>query len=232
MNNTASSGGGFWIDLAPWTGAHLKNVVVTGNHGYSGGGITLWNNIEPVFIENAIITGNSATTLGGGIHASGTTYYVKHSLIANNTSQGGGAIYHAPPDAWTDPCPCPQTTTDGTVEFSVLANNSASNGGSGVWTAIEGLTVQDSIVFGNGGTAVKANSPLTWRYNDTLPATFTGMSDPTGSNGNLSSDPHFVDAASADYHLANGSVCINAADPQMADPDGSRADMGMFGGMP
>ena len=57
-----------------------------------------------------------------------------------------------------------------------------------------------------------------------------GVSDPVGTNGNISEPSGFVDAANLDYSLASGSACIDAADPELDDPDGSRADMGAYGG--
>jgi hypothetical protein len=56
------------------------------------------------------------------------------------------------------------------------------------------------------------------------------MTDPTGTAGNLSTDPAFVDPDSGDFHLGAGSPCIDAGDPDLADPDSTRADMGRFGG--
>ena len=48
----------------------------------------------------------------------------------------------------------------------------------------------------------------------------------------LSVDPQFVDAANGNFHLQAGSQCIDAGDPasQFNDPDGSRNDLGAFGG--
>ncbi|MBI5489346.1 MAG: right-handed parallel beta-helix repeat-containing protein [Deltaproteobacteria bacterium] len=51
-------------------------------------------------------------------------------------------------------------------------------------------------------------------------------------DGNLLFDPVLVDPASDDYRLSPGSPCIDAGDPDPAllDADGSRNDIGAFGG--
>jgi hypothetical protein len=49
-----------------------------------------------------------------------------------------------------------------------------------------------------------------------------------GLQGNLSKDPLF--AGLSDFHLKPGSPAIDAGDPSIKDPDGSRSDMGLFGG--
>ncbi len=46
----------------------------------------------------------------------------------------------------------------------------------------------------------------------------------------LSLDPQFTDAGSGDFHLSPASPCIDTGDPTMLDPDGSRIDMGAYGG--
>ena len=60
--------------------------------------------------------------------------------------------------------------------------------------------------------------------------------DPTGSYGDISSDPLFVayspdgDLSNDDLRLQAGSPCIDVGYPTWVDPDGSRSDMGAFGG--
>lgn len=52
---------------------------------------------------------------------------------------------------------------------------------------------------------------------------------------NIADDPGFLDAGSRDFRLESGSPCIDRGDPELdRDPDGSRADMGVFpfGGEP
>jgi hypothetical protein len=93
------------------------------------------------------------------------------------------------------------------------------------------VTFENSILSANptpAVTVIATAAAPTWRFNDVTPAGFSGMSDPTGSNGNMSVAPGFVSAT--DFHLSAGSPVKDAADPAMLDTDGTRADMGMFGG--
>lgn len=51
----------------------------------------------------------------------------------------------------------------------------------------------------------------------------------TWGDGNIDSDPLFVNLDNGDYHLTENSPCIDAGDPDSPpDPDGTRTDMGAF----
>jgi len=64
--------------------------------------------------------------------------------------------------------------------------------------------------------------------------TYSDIEDETlaGLSGNIFAPPSFANAETGDYHLAAGSPCIDAGhpDPAYNDGDGSRCDMGAFGG--
>jgi len=227
--NTASSGGAIYATLGPWNGAVLEDIRIAGNHAWIGGGVTLTRNFMPVTMRRLTIVDNSASNVGGGILARGSDYTLDHSVVARNTALAGGALYHGLAEAYTDPCPCPMTVTIGRVTFSVLTGNLADTG-SAIQGECDGLTVENSILAGHDGVSVVVTSAPTWRYTDATPATFSGMTDPTGIDGNLAADPAFVNPAGDDFHLAAGSACIDAGDPALSDPDGTRADLGRFGG--
>lgn len=67
-------------------------------------------------------------------------------------------------------------------------------------------------------------------YNDVwnnADGNFAGHISPDPSN--LSANPMYVDPVFNDFHLQEGSPCIDAGDPDSApDPDGTVADMGVF----
>jgi len=56
-----------------------------------------------------------------------------------------------------------------------------------------------------------------------------GSATPAGSDGNIDTDPWFVDEVGGDLHLEIFSPCVDAGDPTSPlDPDLTRADMGAF----
>ncbi len=99
--------------------------------------------------------------------------------------------------------------------------------------------ILNNIIISNGGYAVKAvnSSHPIITYNDVFDnnnggdqyGAFEG-STCTEGEGNIHQDPLFVNSTGGDYHLQDSSACIDAGDPSMTDPNGSRIDMGNYGG--
>ena len=231
--NPAVHGGGIHAQLWPWAGGTIEDVQIIDNVADKGGGIYLEDHFQAVLLRRVLIAGNTAARAGAGIYAStGTVNVTNSTVVGNRSTRDGGAIWVGPQDrAWTEPCPCPPTTTTFNLDFSVLQGNTAPSG-AGVWSGTAGVTIENTILDGNVGTGVVA-APLgvpTWRYNDTVPASFAGMTDPTGTSGNMSTAPAFTDPATRNFRLAAGSVCIDAGNPAILDHDGSRADMGAYAG--
>jgi hypothetical protein len=121
---------------------------------------------------------------------------------------------------------------------------SATNGGGLYASGTSTLSVLNSILYGSGvGAGVLVDSTATWTgtYNDVYGnagGNYSGVADPTGTNGNLSVDPVFRSVSdddefrNDDWQLASTSTCINAgrSSPLYNDADGTRNDMGAYGG--
>ena len=226
--NRASRGGGIYASLAPWFGAGIEDVTVSGNRASRGGGICLESNYQAYALDGVRLIDNVADR-GGGLYTRASTVTVRHVLFDGNQAYGdGGGLWAGESPAWVG------GPTRATIDRAVFHHNVAPHGAA-VWTNHPDLTVENAILFAHDGVAVEvarteadpdARPQPAWSYVDVFPATFTGMADPTGTDGNLSVDPGFTGAATGDFHLLATSACIDAGDPVELDPDGTRADMG------
>lgn len=104
-------------------------------------------------------------------------------------------------------------------------------------------TINANIIAGNGNgigftytTLLEERKALVWYNNiwgnDTNFSAESSAVDMNGIQGNISADPLFADSSSRDYHLLTGSPSIDTGDPapDYNNPDGTRNDMGAFGG--
>lgn len=108
----------------------------------------------------------------------------------------------------------------GSIKNSVIIGN-ASDGANG-WnnnTASYNGTAVNCISRGNGGYGFQYMQGVT--YSD--------GSMGSGTNSNMiNSDPAFV--SGSDFHISPTSPCYQTGNPADVNPDGSRSDMGYFGG--
>ena len=98
-NSAIYNGGGIFNDTVYGTSSlSLNNSTVSGNSARGGGGISsyIYETIASVTLNSSTISGNSAVDEGGGIsHSSiesGTTFYLKQSLISGNMASSGSEI--------------------------------------------------------------------------------------------------------------------------------------------
>ena len=200
-NNTATGGGGFYVQQGTLT---VTNGIFAGNvaDAANGGGIAF---DEGVGILDAVVFSNNFGYSGGAAHVNnGSIATFSNVTMVEGTSSGSAAGVRV---------------SDGGV-----------------------LDLSSSIIaFSTAGSGVSASTAalVTLRYNDfwsnASGNTSGGLADPTGTTGNISENPLFVSFAqdgawSDDLHLAAGSPCIDAGDAARFDADGTRADMGAYGG--
>ncbi len=81
----------------------------------------------------------------------------------------------------------------------------------------------EAIVWGDG-------SPPVIEYNNCWNNDYNYVNRPVNDSTNVSVYPMFANTDSGDYHLQMFSPLINAGDPGILNPDGSRSDIGLYGG--
>ena len=217
LSECTGDGGG--ISIGGASSAQVLDNIIADNFAPSGsgGGIALYSAGTPT-IRGNIISGNTATGLspcasGGGISIEiYTSAYVAENAIVGNTAGCGAGV------SW-----------DGAPGVSpLLANNTiADNNGPGVSLQHPSeMVFVNNIVLGKAGHAaiVCANpsglNPPAFRFNNVLATSGTAYggtcNDQSGINGNISSDPMFVDQAGGNYRVLPSSQSIDAGDNTVA----------------
>lgn len=243
-NVTGDRGGGVELDNDTTT---VQDCAFSGNQAAMGAGLHSMNNHSSQRIERSSFVDNVATTYGGGIMLETDGYTVTLSQLdfAGNEAPRGGALHALEANVWAVNLIAAEntaTTHGGAISFdgssgslsNVVAWGNTAPAGAGLYMLDIGTTrISNSIISENIGVGIEASGVLpSVSFTDTWGNTtaFAGMSDPTGANGNIAADPLFVDPVGHDFSLAGGSPAIDAGVPFLRDDDGSRADMGAYGG--
>jgi len=226
QENSAIHGGGVYCSSSDIV---MSDCVIRNNSAQnpenddegSGGGIFLMDRSDAV-LTRLRIEGNQANDHGAGIICSRISNpIIRNSILMNNSgaTAGGGLSF--------------MLSSDPLLENLTIVGNSAENGG--------GINVENRcdpillncIAWNNDPQEIFLNAgSVEINYSDV-----NGGEDEIAVNdgevnwgeGNIDEDPLFVDVENSNYHLSEGSPCIDAGDPDTPeDPDGTRADMGAF----
>ena len=231
--NPTGQGGGIYI----FSGSPvLINCTFIRNKAVRGGGASnsRYASDDPSFISCKFL-GNSAGT-GGAMESQGGEPSLTSCVLSGNVSTGsGGGLFN-------------MGESNATMTNCTLSNNSADGSGGGVYCswATAGITVLNCILWGNSDSGGSGESAQI-RIGVGPPVVavdfscIEGLTGGLGGVGNIGDDPLFVDADGADdvvgtedddVHLLEDSPCIDAGHPavQYQDIDGSRNDMGAYGG--
>jgi len=222
--NTASEAGG--AVATHGIGAPGELVVTTttfeGNTaGDEGGGLAASDH-GLVELEDDLFCGNEAVVAGGGAWVNGDPVWVSLSdFVGNGAATGGGLTLISAPDSLV-------------VNNDFLANE-ATDGGA-FSAAASDVSFLNNVVMGNtgtGGTAYTTTGVLDYNlFWDNTPADLSKPLAAAAGPGNLYTDPLLTDFSddgdcdNDDLTPQPGSPLIDAGDPTLADPGGSRSDIG------
>jgi hypothetical protein len=202
---TCSGGDGGGISVRGVGTSQILNNIITGNQisgGGDGGGIGL-NGSSATIVGNTI-QHNHVFNDGGGISLiNADSANIIQNLITDNSANGnGGGVFWSVPSGNRGPL----------LVNNTVANNTAGSGSAAFSVGfVANVRLVNNLFIGHAG-AVAVNcdgafnpTPPTFSFNDVFSngaAAYAGACpDVTGSNGNISQDPLFVNQASADYHL-------------------------------
>ncbi|MCF7794287.1 MAG: T9SS type A sorting domain-containing protein [Candidatus Cloacimonetes bacterium] len=186
---------------------------------------------DDVLISRNIIANNTSSNLIGGIGAIDSAIEISNNVIVNNTGTYGAFSL--------------KNGSDAMIVNNTIANNESTNG-----TPYEMFLFNAMPIFKNNIIVDEADSTSFFAPFGLPEVTYTCIYDGFEGNeypfpnaiGNIDINPLFeaptagagvsYDGLNASWWLQDGSPCIDAGDPDAMynDPDGTRNDMGAYGG--
>lgn len=207
----------------------ISNCAITANSAVFGGGFACEGSDSFPLITNCQIVGNYALVGGGGVYCKGSNPTVVSSLICGNFAPRGGAFYG-------------HNASTPVISNCTISGNASSIFAGGVYCYRgSDLSMDNCIIWGN--TAASASELLVASLGvpTTVDISYCDINNSNGGvvcdstctinwgQGNIDADPNFVDEGTlggrnervgADYHLHEGSPCIDAGDPSFAADTG------------
>ena len=232
IENSVMSGGG---GLDACDGLIADNIISDNSSAHNGGGLISCHGT----IRNNVIANNTCEWRGGAL--SNCNGPILANVIAGNSTTGEGA--DAGQGAGLFGCP-------GMIRSNLIAGNSSSARGGGIgWCEGEifnNTVVHNFAAYSGGGldncTGPVANC-IVWANTAPGDAQLRTSSTPTysciqdwtgGGDGNITSDPRFVDSNGPDdnwttyedndYHLLSDSPCIDEGTNSVLTPPGLDMD--------
>ena len=209
-NYSDSWGGGIGLDY--WSSPNLDDVAIRANTSNGvGGGISCRHDTSPNLTGCQIVE-NQARTYGGGVFStfSSSPEFRKCEIAYNQGGHMGGGIF-----SYNESTPL--------IDRCTISRNSAISFGGGLHI-IEGVALITNTIFWENESNTYSEI-----YGEPL-ISYSNIQDTIWpGDGNISSNPLFIDLDNGDFHLQQWSPCIDAGDPDSPyDPDSTIADMGCF----
>ena len=189
----------------------LNGGIITGNQcSYNGDeGIFCYDDCNETEISYNIISYNTDYGIRiDGCNVSGHPIHIEHNQIFHNYLDG----------VYSD-----------VSNVRLINNTITQNDRDGVFAYSSSLTLYNNIIDRNDHRGIYMQSVvLTINYNDVWSNTTADYLGCNPGYSDISEDPEYVDFYNDDYHLMEGSPCIDTGNPslQYNDPDSTRNDMG------
>jgi predicted outer membrane repeat protein len=214
-NNATSDGGGVYCYLAPAT--LMGNTITRNTANTYGGGIHCDS------CSGTLITGNTINAnvgyLGAAVYCYSGTPTIANNMIASNTGSYRGAIYCSYSSAIIRNNIITGNSDSGidcgSASPTITNNTIIGNGESGIYSNSGSPVITNTLIAFNSSGISIAGGAATLRYNCLYgnPAfNYSGVADPTGTDGNLIANPRLADASMGSPHIEPGSPCIDAGD--------------------
>jgi len=230
-NSAKSSGGGIYLtnsNAVLSNNTIANNTAGTSGASAAGGGVYLANsNVEltsNTIHGNRVYISGSYTTpsgYGGGIYAGSSSPTFRNNVISNNTVDAnlnsnarGGGIYFA----YGSPVLTGNTITGNAITNDATGVYAVREGG-GIYLYQSSPTIVNTVLWNDtpqeifvkvSGSAV----PFTVAYSDVQGGQGSVINPDSAplnwAEGNIDSDPLFVDATNNDYQLQAGSPAVDA----------------------
>jgi len=236
-NGDARFGGGIFCNASSPT---ITNCILSGNNVSHYGGAIFCSSSSPAN-TNCNLSENSAD-YGGGIYCISSFPTIRGCTISNNTADYGGGIWCNYSSFTLTNCTisgghadyygggiCLNTSSP-TITHCTIADNWAGYYGGGIlceW--LSSPTVSNCIFWGDDAGV---ESPEIWASSGSPVFTYSDIQGGWPGTGNIDADPLFI--GSGDYHLRDGSPCIDTGADVGVDfdidgdvrPHGDGVDMG------
>jgi parallel beta-helix repeat protein len=225
ITNNYSESDGAGIHCRDSANIKIYNNIISHNtsNRYCGG--LYCNEARPEIINNVIHSNlaSSPSRGGGGLFMDGSSPNIINNLIYKNEAQSstGGGLYL-------------MNSSHPNLINNTIADNEANAAGEGIYSdATCNLNIINCIIY-NNTNSISTSSNTTISY--------TCIEDGWSGSGtnNITDKPYFVNADTRDYHLYNGSLCLdageNSSNPVTIDLDGENRiqnttiDMGCYEG--
>ncbi len=223
QNAARDNGGG--ILLADTAALAMVDSVVTGNRAPESGGGVNQDDTSSLTLTHGEVTGNSATWGGGVATSMDSVTDLAYILFSSNTADYGGGLH---------------SVGDATITHCNFVDNVATGEGGGIFRWYGSVSVDHTIFAFNVGYEIYDLTDASNRIAPEYCALWTPYGDAHNlldiPDSTLEVDPGFLtfspdgDPSNDDLHLQLQSPLVNAGAPTQTDPDGSRADIGIYGG--